>query len=428
MSKNKSKLTQLGHHLERQEPDVVLHPTPPSPDMIPEGRQPIHRLSLLTSVPLPYTPELLRQQVVQSPKDTVFFVDSNIFFKDVYHETWNALLERKVAITPLVFQEISESWLTEPKANKHIHLQVKEWIAKKESPIFELFCPDPTEAVIAYSVPYYIQLLLARKQLWGIVETQLTRPGSPPPTEKDIEGLIKKHFGERGYQRAKKGRDAEGSPNFATDEQLVVYAFLHALFFGRETVILSGDPDIEDQVYKMQWLLDTHYRSMLFAERWKRGDLHLPTKRLDVSDAALSQAFHGDDALLLEGRTPDLSDVLPKDYTPTILYNWLVTGPSDNLRLYPMTWCLETEMQAVLRVKATTQGTNTDALDGRNCHVWQRPLPIPNGCVVIARDNRFRLGDIELPILDLQHALMTDERIAHIHLEPDLDSSQPDTP
>lgn len=428
MSKGKNKLTQVGRHLERQEPDSVLHPAPPSPDMIPEGRQPIYRLSQRPSAPLRYTPALLHQQVLRSPEDTVFFVDANIFFNGVHSETWKALLQRKVALTPLVFQEITKSWVAEPSANEHVLPHVVEWIRKKESPHFELFQLDPMNPVVAYSVAYYIRLLLVRKQLWKLTEHQLARRNALPPTETDVERHIKKHFGERGYQRAKKGKDAEGRPNFAADEEMVVYAFMHALFFGKETVILSGDPDIEDQVYKMQWLLDTHYRSMLFAERWNRGEIPLPSRPLDVSDAALSEAFTGNDALLVEGRTPHLTDLLPKDFTPTILYNWLVTGPSDNMRFYPMTLCLETEMKEVLRVKTATRGGNTGLLDGRNCHVCQRPLPIPDGCVAIARDNRVMLGDTDLPILDVQHALMTDERISHVYLERGWDSDLPISP
>lgn len=406
----------------------MLHPTLPAPGTIPEGRQPIYRLSLQPSVPLPYTPALLHQQVLNSRKDTVFFVDANIFFNAVHSDTWNALLQRKVAVTPLVFQEIMKSWVAEPSANEHIHPHVVEWIRAKESPIFELFHFDSRNPVVAYSVPYYIRLLLIRKQLWHIIETQLTQENASPPADAEVERHIKKHFGERGYQRAKKGRGPEASPTFAADEEMVVHAFMHALFFGTETVILSGDPDIEDQVYKLQWLLDTHYRSMLFAQRWAKGEVDLPTRQLDVSEAALSQAFYGNDALLVEGRTSHLMDLLPAEYTPTVVYNWLVTGPSENMRFYPMTWCLEAEMKEILRVKAFTRGSNTDVLDGRNCHVWQRPLPIPDGCVAIARDKRCRLGTTDLPILDIQHALMTDERIAHIYVDRGWDSNQSSTP
>jgi hypothetical protein len=81
-----------------------------------------------------------------------------------------------------------------------------------------------------------------------------------------------------------------------------------------------------------------------------------------------------------------------------------------------------------LRVKASTRGGNTGLLDGRNCHVCQSPLPIPDGCVALARDNRVMLGDTDLPILDLQHALMTDERISHVYLERGWDSDPPVSP
>jgi hypothetical protein len=279
-----------------------------------------------------------------------------------------------------------------------------------------LFQPDPTNEVISKAVPYYMALLIARKLLWGFVSDQFLEERGSQPTDAEVEGTIRRCFGERGYQRAKKGRETLGSATFAADEQLVLYAFLHALLFGTETVILSGDKDIEDQFYKMQWLLDTHYRSMLFAEKWAKGEIDLPSQSLDIA-GGLSRAFQGNDAIVVTGRSANLHEVLPERFTPSILYNWLVTGPAENLRMYPISLCLEQEMRRVLWMKAKTGGSNTDAMNGRNCHVWQKPLSFPGGCVVFAQDILCTGGGVVVPVLDWQHALMTDERISHIHVE-----------
>ncbi len=410
----KDKISPVGRHIARQEPDFIVQPPAPLPEEIPHGRQPIHRLSMRLEGPRPTTPDQLARQILSSPPHAVFFVDANVFFNELHHETWNALIQRKVAVTPQIFRELQQSWCRTPSANRHIHHLVMEWIERKHSPVFEYFHLDPENKIIASWFAYYMHLLVARKRLWGIVEDQLYQQLHRHPTEQEVQQHLFKHYGERGYLRAKKGKNANNSRTFSADEEMVLLAFVHALCFGTETVILSGDKDVEDQVYKLQWLLNTHYRGMLFAECWSRGDITLPTTHLDTTDPEIAKAFFGDDAVLLQGRSASLEEVLPETCTQSILYNWLVTGPLSEMRFHPMAICLEQEMRRLLWMKATTNGSNTNVLDGRNCHIWQRPLPIPNGCVVFARDIKCRLGGTEVPILDLQHAFGTDERIGLI--------------
>ena len=57
--------------------------------------------------------------------------------------------------------------------------------------------------------------------------------------------------------------------NYAADEQTVTMAVLHALMTGLETTILMRGTDSSDgSVYKLMFLIDTHYRSMLFAAKY----------------------------------------------------------------------------------------------------------------------------------------------------------------
>jgi hypothetical protein len=419
MHRNGDKQTPVGRHIAGQEPDFVSYARPPRPHEIPEGRCPISRLAMLPSGPVQFSPDLLAKQILASPRDTVFFVDANIFFNDSHAPAWDALLQRRVAVTPRVLGELTQSWTTKPSANKHIHRVVTEWLDKKTSPVFELFTLNPQDPIVSGFFPYYMRLLVVRKRLWGIAEEQLRGVLGQAPSESQIHGYLCKHFGQRGQVLAKKGRTGTGDPAPVADEEMVLLAFVHALCCGTETVILSGDKDIEDQVYKLQWLLDTQYRAMLFAERWVKGDISLPVRPLDVTAPELAKAFCGSDAVIIEGRSPSLSEVLPEAFTPSLLYNWLVTGPAENMRFYSLAVCLEQEMRRLLWMKATTNGCNTNVLDGRNSHVWQRPLPLPDGCVVFARDVRYRVGDSDVPALDVHHALRTDERIGHLAISHD---------
>jgi len=124
----------------------------------------------------------------------VFFVDANVFFNKAHHKTWDALVQRRVAVTPLVFQELQHSWIANPSANTHIHQLVVDWVRDRESPVFELFQPDPKNEVISKAVPYYMALLIARKMLWGFVSDQFLEERGSQPTDAEVERTIRRWF------------------------------------------------------------------------------------------------------------------------------------------------------------------------------------------------------------------------------------------
>jgi hypothetical protein len=55
-----------------------------------------------------------------------------------------------------------------------------------------------------------------------------------------------------------------------TDEILVCRAVEHAVRTGQQTVILTKDPDLEEQFFKLTWLLCSHYKAMLAAGQYAR--------------------------------------------------------------------------------------------------------------------------------------------------------------
>jgi len=82
-----------------------------------------------------------------------------------------------------------------------------------------------------------------------------------PDEEPRLADQIQQHLGQRSVDRD------EAAGNY-TDEALVYLAVEHALTTGKQTLVLTRDADVEEQFFKLLWLIDTHYRGMLLADRY----------------------------------------------------------------------------------------------------------------------------------------------------------------
>lgn len=192
----------------------------------------------------------------------------------------------------------------------------------------------------------------------------------------------------------------------------------HGIETGREVVILSKDEDVLEQFYKLQWLLDTHYRAMLLADAYAAKPSRFVTHPMPTdSDPRLADAFIGDDGVLLE-RPPWLisgpgAPILPPHCRPVTVHCWIVGD-----KMTTMVFCAEREMERLLLTKAATGGLNTYKLGERNLHLWLAPLDVPKhlrGCAAVARDRRAlsSSGRIEMPLFDANQAIYAGERFMH---------------
>jgi hypothetical protein len=82
--------------------------------------------------------------------------------------------------------------------------------------------------------------------------------------KEEVRARLQQVFGPRGQLIAAKARGKQGITR-STDEEVVYVAIAHALRSGQPTAILTKDEDIQEQFYKLVWLIDTHYRGFLFA-------------------------------------------------------------------------------------------------------------------------------------------------------------------
>jgi hypothetical protein len=166
-------------------------------------------------------------------------------------------------------------------------------------------------------------------------------------------------------------------------------------------MILTKDEDIFEQFYKLQWLLDTHYRGMLLAKRFCANPSSFAHHAFPCTDPRIDLLFAPDKRLLIE-RSPELlQQILPVECDLVPIYCWVVGEKFSGIA-----FSAERGLEDVLATKARTGGLNTEGLNGQNCHIWLAPLQIPmrfRGCAAIVEDNRKSVPttNIRIPLFDI---------------------------
>jgi hypothetical protein len=108
-----------------------------------------------------------------------------------------------------------------------------------------------------------------------------------------------------------------------------------------------------------------------------------------------------------------------------IVYCWLLHANTTDIeagkvKMTMVSFCAETEMAAMLRVKSATGGLNTDKLGGRNCVPYIVPLanktsPAHGVIVFIGKEERIKFGSSDHAAVDAKDALLSGEPIMRLH-------------
>lgn len=370
-------------------------------------------MSLAFTPKVDYEPRDLCRTIEESPDDLMFFCDTSLFDNRTDARLWDALLNRddKMVIVPPVHREL-EPWL----ASHPTHPAARAILEQESSVHFLGLRPNDEREHTA--AEYYINLLGFRKKLAMLEWSKFEDEHGRPPTDEEARQLMQRlheKIGPRGYLLAKKGKETEGSPNFHTDETLVYLAMKTGIETGREVVILSKDEDLVEQFYKLQWLLDTHYRGMLLADAIASDPTRFPARPLPTDTPILAEMFTGDDNLLVERPQwlimGDAAPILPPYCRPVIVHCWIVGH-----RFTDIAFCAEREMERLLHTKGVTRGLNTYKFGEKNCHLWLGPLNVPEpmkGSAAIAQDVRMRSGLVETPLFDANQAVIAGEQFMH---------------
>jgi hypothetical protein len=178
---------------------------------------------------------------------------------------------------------------------------------------------------------------------------------------------------------------------------------------------------LEEQFFKLTWLLCSHYKGMLAAEQYVRDFGSFRT--MPVSERVRDDDWwpiQDGGAVLVDGqRWGDGRDgVLPAFYRFVAVGCWNV-GPVFS----QMVFGAEREMARVFDVKDRTRGRSTDQLGPRNVHFDvpenMRPANEPCPYVMVARDITVNLfgSRVNVPWLDIAQALLSYERPRRVVLE-----------
>jgi hypothetical protein len=360
---------------------------------------------------------------------------------------WEAFSKRRVLITPGVFEEL-QPWLKTPSCNREIRDDVaaalrsqvdsakgsQQWFPHPQAP---RSCDIPkkgllflTEDFNLHGYDYYFKLLALQKAMGPLAVSALTKKLGRKPTNDEFVAEVQRPLGERGFLLARKGWDAAESPNKLTDEQLVLMAIMTGITRGSEVIIVTRDADVLEQYFKALCLMKEHYRAMLVAERYAANPGALPFQRVLAEKAGGPIGRDGPipaftEKYILQLETTDAEfNPLPARFHFVIIYCFLLGDGPAKMRLTSCSFCAETEMAQMLRVKAFTGGLSTNRFDGQNCTIRTAPLTAGNHKVVVSigKETTIPFGDWgSFGIDDFNNALYQNELFTLLSIgDPDI--------
>ena len=266
----------------------------------------VPRLTWKPREQVPFRPGDLARGVAGVGSGSVIFFCDNSFFDDrLDPRILKALLSgrERIAITPQVKREL-EPWLSSRPSHP-----LRRALRQRSRAIRSVSSPGVAGQG---AFEYYVRLLLLRRAALSVAQEHFAEQFGRAPAENDtawLHGDVQRHLGERGMLLGLKPASPIG-----TDEILVYLAVEFALSRGRPTVILTKDADVEDQFYKLLWLIDTHYRGMLLAAAYARDpDAFLARPFPDDVRGLKGFPFQADAQLIERGGPSDLNHLLTTD-------------------------------------------------------------------------------------------------------------------
>jgi hypothetical protein len=275
--------------------------------------------------PIEFDSDTLAQIILhQSLNDAQWFCDSTVFIGETGQAIWDALLSKRgrLVLTVPIYEEIRQ-WINDPTSNRPIAELVKEALRHRGETAINILEFSRNDMIRINYCEYYSNLIGMRKNGFGLANSIFIETHGRPPMTQELSSYSKDIFGLRAQLLARKGANAKVPTHRYNDEAFVVTAIVDAICTGRETVILTSDEDVYDQFFKLNWLIDTHYRSMLLAEQYEANPEKFPLIHTLIDNDR--RAFEGE-VLLLSKPSNTLKEVLPKEYKElsqnTFAKNW----------------------------------------------------------------------------------------------------------
>ncbi|WP_165076108.1 hypothetical protein [Paludisphaera rhizosphaerae] len=372
----------------------------------------VYRLTATLGESLEWRPDYLADILgSRSPENTLYFVDTGFVTTQIDERVWDAILRRKVVITPQIWGELGP-WLESPKANKQLRDLIRDSRAGRTANIEHL---SIDKTLIDHAYDYYLALLSSRKKLWREVADDFGAAKGREPTEEELLRRLQTRAGDY-FDIAKKGWEDREKPNLFADEELVVSAVLTAVLRGVEVVILTRDNDIQRQLTEMFGTLSGHYDSMLYADyldrhRAEYGDLLIPTE-LPGEDPRGPLVTSSKEMAGFTFSQSELMSSRPDSFLPAVVNCMLFGGNDSQRRLSILSACVETRMRELLKLKTLAHRPNTDKFGDFNCHLAGAMIP-ESLTFILAKDVFRDLDGVKVTGADYVNA--TGARVKSMH-------------
>lgn len=403
-----NKPTSVGRLLSRNHPQA--------PISLPLTSDQYHDPAFIPRLSFRYTPRTrtdVTRLIEQLAKDSnhAIFIDTNLTW--LPDEWWEALLSTpdRAHVTRRVAWELLPFFRRNPD---HPLLRAIE----DRNPAIVLH-PDPRDGTDFKAFQYYVTLLSYRRHLLASAIDRSKAQNGRKPTDKEMNDLkmhVQRLYGERTLSL-----NTKPISRVHTDEALAYSAMRHAVTTGQPTKILSGDSDVEEQLYTMARLLTAHYYGMILGNLYATDFMAFRPKspRTDVF-SKYANAFELHNAVIIDLRGKVISDFAPQ-LTTLVSVTCTTVGPEYTSEI---AYQAETTMAAVFTVKTKTLGLSTDKLGDRNIHPWMVPpeLRIPDSSqALIAFDKTEVLRDTGMQIARLDIMLTVATGDPHVHVESPTD-------
>ena len=396
-----------------------------------QGR-PSRRLTF--SIPTPKLPtpswDLAHRLRHFFPPNVIYFPDTNFFTKKISPLVWEAMLTKRIAITPMVAEEL-QPWLTTPFHNKWLRdiiIDARQRTTGNSLERLALFNSsdlrheriiflDLDEHFLDYAYQYYFDLLSIRRLIGLEIAKELEAASGKPADEDTVNTELMRRYGDRGLRVGREAFAKAKSPTFLADEQMIVMAGLTAILSGHETALLTWDTAIQEQHHKLWQLIDADYVAHWSAE-WAAQSTNIQEFQ-EVRLGDQPNTIIGGENLKMMAVYRDgwNQAVLPQTFHPVFAGCLLIGGETRQMVVTPYVFCAEKEIKQLLRIKVKTEGKNTDRFGDCDC-CMAGGKPGPDGRmsehIFIFQPVMTTSCGVRLSAIDCHSALLTTEAIYRV--------------
>lgn len=328
--------------------------------------------------------QLIRHGPLNSP---FIFPDTCFITKPMHPRFWRLGAGRKLAFPEMTARELS-GWSANPFYNQFLHTWLPRALQRclEQDPnpnasyrttdvigtVENLLMPFSVGVANAkwfqhFGYDHYVKILSIRKLLGRVAFRDCEATIGRAPDEKEFRRYLSDHYHERLAPIAFKGWRDFGKRNYLADEELVVTAVLTAILTARETLILTWDTDIFDQFAQLVSTLAADYAAFRYAEMHAHEPEICPLRPLAIPpNFGKDAGFKGSEVRSIILREQAIERMWPQSYTPVHAYCVLLGNNCVDPKVSVAAFCLEAEMEMLLRTKAETAGRNTSRFQGRN--------------------------------------------------------------